>query len=57
MAAAVVFLGLSGRYELTASNSGAFRIDRLTGDIHQCFKAPENGTVEIKCVIQMPSKL
>lgn len=57
VAAAVVFLGMSGRYDLTVSDNGAFRVDRLTGDVEQCFRAPEGGSVEIKCVIQTPRKL
>lgn len=36
LAASVVFLALSGRYGLSSSDAGIFRIDRLTGEVMRC---------------------
>lgn len=39
IAAALVFLGLSGRYQFVLADTGAVRGDRLTGSIDLCIPA------------------
>ena len=45
----LVFLALSGRYEVAASEHGVYRVDRLTGDVTRCVKATPDPSTKLIC--------
>lgn len=49
IAFSAVFVGLSGRFEMSSSEAGVFRVDRLTGEVVRCYVPRGEAKVLLVC--------